>query len=88
MKVKLIDVESSNISALGFVKNYTLVVRFKKGFVYTYTGVTEQLFQDLLHSHSVGKFFHENILGSYPYQKHPTALIVGDSVELPELTVV
>ena len=71
------QVKSSNIDAVAFrqgdVKNGgmqgTLSVRFTKGSVYHYLDVPEELYRQLLESHSPGSFLAENIKSVYDYIK-------------------
>ena len=71
--MKLSEVESSNIAAMGHdYKNNVLRVVFKRGGTYDYENVPMKLFDDILAAESVGKAFHSNIKtqpGSYPFKK-------------------
>ena len=53
-------VQSSTISEIDYQDNI-LTVTFNNGRVYTYEGVSRELFERLANSESKGKFFHENI---------------------------
>lgn len=66
--VKMIEVESSNIAAIGY-KNNTLFVNFKNGSLYSYDGVEKELFEEMLKSDSKGKFLNREIKGIYSYMK-------------------
>lgn len=60
--------ESSNISAIGFDKsNGELLVEFKSGKTYCYSGVPATEFKALLKAESKGKYFAANIKGQYEY---------------------
>jgi hypothetical protein len=64
----MINVDSSNISAIGY-EDGTLRVRFTDGSEYDYYGVLQNVFQDFLQSDSKGTFLHQNIKGRYQYAK-------------------
>ena len=54
----MIQVKSSLIKAIGYdEKTQTLTVEFKKGGKYTYSKVTEQIFNNFRSAPSIGKFF-------------------------------
>ena len=57
----MIPVKSSNISAAGY-EDGKIRIQFSNGTEYDYEGGAE-LFNDMLESKSVGKFFHQNIKG-------------------------
>jgi hypothetical protein len=59
------SVESSMIAAVGWDNVSGLVVKFKNGNEYQYSGVPEHVFQELRSSVSVGKFFKSSIQGKY-----------------------
>ena len=77
--MRLVSVESDNISQIGFERNRKLsmgakpvnVLRviFINGSVYDYYNAEEQLFLDFLHSDSKGKFLHSHIVDKYDYEK-------------------
>lgn len=58
----MLQVESSNISAVGF-DGELLFVEFRNGSIYDYVGVHRDIFAHLLIAESVGKFFNEHIKG-------------------------
>ena len=66
--MEFIEVESSNIGAVKYEGN-TLYVRFKTGAVYSYDGVSEELYKQLLNAPSIGKFFAANIKNAYSFNK-------------------
>lgn len=66
--MKMIEVDSGNISAVGYDAG-TLYVRFNRGRTYTYSDVPEILFRKLLNAHSIGEYFAENIKGKYQYKR-------------------
>jgi dUTP pyrophosphatase len=64
----LVPVDSTNLAAVGHDSKSTLYLRFKKGDVYSYTGVTFKTFLEMLMAESVGKYFHAHIK-ALPYEK-------------------
>jgi len=68
--IPLKAVESSNIEAAGFCKKKSVLrVKFKKGGLYDYSQVPENVFKDLIEAESVGRAFHATIRNEYPFQK-------------------
>ena len=68
MKITPVKVESSNLDVVGFQAG-TVYVRFKHGGVYAYKGVDRRLYQNMITSESVGKFFNEFIKKVFPFEK-------------------
>ena len=65
--MQMTSVDSSNISAIGYdPATQELQVEFKNGTTYSYQGVTEGQYQELLNAPSVGRYFMANIRGTYP----------------------
>lgn len=73
---KMVKVESSNISAIGFETNAIniektgliigiLRIKFVYGAIYDYENVPKLLFDDFVKAESVGKFFHNNIRNNF-----------------------
>ncbi|HSG32537.1 MAG TPA: KTSC domain-containing protein, partial [Thermodesulfobacteriota bacterium] len=63
-------VQSKNIKSVGYNKNKeVLEIEFHHGGVYNYSGVQEEVFNDLMKAPSIGKFFHSNIRSSYRFKK-------------------
>jgi hypothetical protein len=62
------SVQSSNISALAWA-NDTLYISFHTGDIYAYSDVPIEIYTTAVEEESVGRFFHKNIKGCYPYQK-------------------
>lgn len=60
------SVESSNLAKVGW-QDETLVVQFKRGHMYRYSGVPLQVYNDLVDAESVGGYFSKNIAREYPY---------------------
>jgi hypothetical protein len=62
--------ESSHIHSLGFDEETgTLAVRFHKGGLYHYHGVTSDTFRAMHSCGSCGSFFHKNIIGKFKHEK-------------------
>ena len=65
-----ISVQSSNVAEVGYDPGkMTLEVAFLSGSVYQYFDVPEVLFQEMLHSESVGRFLNSQIKESYRYAR-------------------
>ena len=62
--MNMIPVSSSDLSAVGY-ENNTLYIRFNKGKTYAYTGVSENIYKNLLSAPSKGKYFHAHIRNIY-----------------------
>ena len=70
MQPEWIDVESSNIDAIAYEADKSVLhVRFKSGSHYTYTEVGETSFERFKQADSKGRFFAQFIRGFYPYEK-------------------
>jgi hypothetical protein len=67
MKIpELKPVTSSNIEAIGYdVESTTLFIKFIKGIIYSYSGVSQLIYRYLMNASSVGKYFRDNIEGKY-----------------------
>lgn len=68
VKMEMIDVKSSQISAIGHDGN-TLRVRFKNGSEYDYSGMSPEAFNEFLGAESIGSHFGKNVRGVYEYSK-------------------
>lgn len=63
-------VVSSNITEIGYVPSTEkLYVRFKTGVLYTYLGVPQQEFNNLMAAPSVGSYLSQNIKNKHPCEK-------------------
>ncbi|MCC4766197.1 KTSC domain-containing protein [Methanosarcina sp. DH1] len=61
------EVSSSNIESIGYDESKkVLEIEFKKGNIYQYQGVPDNIFQNLLHASSHGKYFNAHIKDRYP----------------------
>lgn len=72
--MKLTPCQSSNVSAYGYDPNTsTLVVRFKGGSVYSYSGVPEVVFRGLHGAESKGAFLARHVTrnAAYAFAKMP-----------------
>lgn len=68
--MNLVEVESSNINAVGYDQDTKkMVVEFKGGGQYEYTDVPFDVYTDLMDSDSVGQTFHKTIRGKYEFEK-------------------
>lgn len=69
--IKESPVESSNLKSVGYSKEHKLLtVTFKRNLKrYAYQDVEEGIYQQLISADSVGEFFHNNINGSYEYER-------------------
>ncbi len=64
-------VSSSNLAAVGYLpKRRELVVAFLDGSVYVYRGVTEDVYEALMHAPSHGTYFYHNIRMVYPFDRY------------------
>ena len=61
---------SSSISGYGYdAQNKVLAVRFNGDQTYHYSGVGQEVVDNLLKALSFGKFVQSNIVGKYPHSK-------------------
>jgi hypothetical protein len=59
-------IDSSAIASVGYdPEKETLEVEFQSGNVYRYSGVPEEIYDDLLRARSKGRFFGTFIRGQY-----------------------
>ena len=69
--IQTTPVKSSNIAAIGHdPSTKTMAVQFKGSGIYHFRDVPAELFDKMLNSESVGKFFHSNIRGKFDSEKH------------------
>ena len=70
VKIDLMAVESSQIAKIGYdLSSKTLVVKFKKGAVYSYSEVPQKIFDEFMQAESKGKYFHAKVKGIFKYLK-------------------
>lgn len=64
------QVNSSDLESVGYDSDTNmLVVEFKSGNTYSYEGVSQDMYNELISSDSIGKYFNQYIKGSYNYSK-------------------
>ncbi len=61
-------IKSSNLKSAEW-QDETLTVEFQKGGIYKYYNLPEDVYLSLLRSQSKGKFFHQNIVNRYNYER-------------------
>ena len=61
---QLSPVQSSFISQVGYVRQH-LFIETIKGYIYLYTGVSRQTYDELRNAPSLGAYFNQNIRNSY-----------------------
>lgn len=62
-------VDSSNLGAVFFDEHsQTIGVKFLNGGLYTYMGVSEEVYMGLTHAQSMGKYLN-NVLKAFPYTR-------------------
>ena len=70
MSMEMIQVSSSNISAVGYDEGNQIVqIRFLNNSEYIYKGVPKHEFEGLLNAPSVGSYLHQNYKNVYPYER-------------------
>ncbi len=77
--MKLVTVESSNISQIGFEENKTITLNqrpinilrvvFVNGLIYDYYNVEKDVYERFLDAKSKGQFLHKFITKQYQYEK-------------------
>lgn len=71
-KIAWTDVESSNIQAIYFCdRTQTICVRFNSGGLYSYIGLDEEMYMNLLHAPSIGRYLN-NVVKAFPYTRWET----------------
>lgn len=67
VKIKRIPIDSSMISAIGYdAKDKTLYAEFvNTGYIYAYSEVSQEEFEEIQQASSVGRYFRNNILDFY-----------------------
>lgn len=67
---EMLPVQSSNIACVGYdTENQAVFVQFINGSTYSYKGVPEHEFQNLLTAPSVGSYLNRNYKNVYPYER-------------------
>lgn len=68
--MKLTEVRSSNVKAIGFDEaKQELIVEFRSGHTYVYKKADKKLYEGLVKADSIGQYMHENVYGRYDYEK-------------------
>jgi hypothetical protein len=62
-------VQSSNLAAVDYDGQGTLIIAFHSGGVYAYAGVPHSEYAGLMRASSHGKYYHARIKGRYSYRK-------------------
>lgn len=70
MAIKMIQVESSNIAAVGYdPETQVLDIEFNTGDRYSYDDVPKSTYDELMRASSVGRYFAANIKGRYRFYR-------------------
>jgi len=66
-----VPVDSTDLSTVGYeAETSTLEIEFRKGGIYQYFGVPQEVYEGLMSAGSKGQFFNQNIKkAGYPYSK-------------------
>ena len=68
--IERIAVRSREIAIVGYDhETETLEIVFRRGGVYRYSGVPQQIYQSLMTAPSRGIYFGQSIKDKYPYRK-------------------
>ena len=68
--MELVKVKSSNLDAVGYDESSsTLRILFHTGVAYDYSGVPQELYNQLMEASSKGSFFQEHVVGKFKYTK-------------------
>ena len=69
--------DSSNITRFGWTEGDNLYIQFKKGPVYRYFGVPEEVYHNMSTADSAGKFFSAYVRGDYVNSELPAHEAAG-----------
>jgi KTSC domain-containing protein len=65
-----IPVSSSSIASVGYdIPSITLEIEFLNGSTYQYFDVPENIYNELMHSGSIGNYLHSYIKGNYRFSR-------------------
>ncbi len=66
-----VQVDSTDLATVGYeTETSTLEVEFRKGGIYQYFGVPQEVYEGLMSAGSKGQFFNQHIKkAGYPYSK-------------------
>lgn len=68
-KIDWQEVQSSNISAIAHnARLHTVCVKFRNGGLYTYMGVSDEIYLNLANAESVGQYLN-NVVKAFPYTR-------------------
>lgn len=71
--MKFINVESSNIEAIGYeYEDEILYIKYLNGSVYKFYKVPKQIYEEFLSAPSKGQFMNSRIKGAFSYVKMTT----------------
>lgn len=66
----LVRVSSSNIERVGYDSTKEiLVVQFKNGSYYQYEGMDEKMYDNMMRSASIGRYFHSYVKNNLSFKK-------------------
>jgi len=66
-QIEMTPVKSTNIRFVGYDKEtFQLRVQFTNGGLFQYSGVPEEVYDEMMNSESVGAYFSRNIRNAYP----------------------
>lgn len=69
-KLDWTEVDSSNVQSVAYAdKAHVLCVRFHNGGLYSYDNVDHDVYVDLVHAESVGKYLNQAVKGIYPFAR-------------------
>jgi hypothetical protein len=76
-----VDLQSTSLSAATYQEqSASLELEFRSGAIYRYIGVSAQVYQELLHSESKGRYFNHHIRNRFTYtQIDPARSAARDS---------
>lgn len=81
-KFKMVEVESSNIKAIGHSKDTSVLkVQFKNGSEYTYYPIPRGLYKAIKNAESVGKTFNEIVRGNKKLEVIKTKSKDGENMD-------
>lgn len=66
--MNLIEVNSSNISKVGY-ENNSLIVEYKSGALYKYKDFPKNLYENFLKAESKGKYMNSEVKGKFEFEK-------------------
>jgi hypothetical protein len=62
--------KSTSLAEVGYEREESLLrIQFQSGAIYEYFDVPANVYEDLLHASSAGRFFNENVNGEFDFQR-------------------